>query len=96
MTILTERLKEIVEDGFLAHGEAKALAAELLKYKEAQPVVIIPSIWKHFSGSKVAFIYEQAMDAAGVKWRSVDDSICSPCNERYCGNCIHSNGAIVR
>ena len=35
--------------------------------------VVIPSIWKHYSNSKVAFIYEQAMDDAGVKWRSVDD-----------------------
>ncbi|MGC6229222.1 hypothetical protein VU677_00435 [Hafnia paralvei] len=35
--------------------------------------VVIPSIWKHYSCSKVAEIYERAMDEAGVKWRSVDD-----------------------
>lgn len=59
-------------------------------------VVVIPTIWKHYSGARVATIYERAMDAAGVKWRIVDDSPCSPCNERYCGNCIHANGAIIR
>lgn len=61
-----------------------------------KPVVVIPTIWKHYSGARVASIYEQAMDAAGVKWRSVDDSLCSPCNERYCGNCAHANGAKVQ
>lgn len=40
---------------------------------EAAPVVVIPTIWKHYGGGKVAHLYEQAMDAAGVKWRSVDD-----------------------
>lgn len=61
-----------------------------------KPVVIIPTIWRHYSGAHVARIYEQAMNAAGVKWRSVDDSPCSPCNERYCGNCAHANGAKVQ
>lgn len=37
------------------------------------PVVVIPTIWKHYGGGKVASLYEQAMDEAGVKWRSVDD-----------------------
>lgn len=38
-----------------------------------QPTVFIPSIWKHYSGAKVAGVYENAMDKAGVKWLSVDD-----------------------
>lgn len=38
-------------------------------------LVVIPTIWKHYGCGKVAHIYEQAMDAAGVKWRSVDDAI---------------------
>lgn len=48
----------------------EALAEELRAYK---PPVVIPSIWSHYSGSKVAGIYENAMDKAGVKWLSVDD-----------------------
>ncbi|WP_391487671.1 hypothetical protein [Leclercia tamurae] len=32
------------------------------------PTVIIPTIWKHYSGGKVASLYEQAMTEAGVKW----------------------------
>ncbi|WP_250870399.1 hypothetical protein [Hafnia paralvei] len=55
------------------HGVAlvDSLVAEL---RERQcKTVVIPSIWKHYSCSKVAEIYERAMDEAGVKWRSVDD-----------------------
>ncbi len=37
-TLTTERLREIAEDGFLEHGDAKAIAAELLANREAQPV----------------------------------------------------------
>lgn len=48
----------------------EALAKELQSRK---PTVVIPSIWSHYSGSKVAGIYENAMDKAGVKWLSVDD-----------------------
>ncbi|MMZ57057.1 hypothetical protein D3C73_810520 [compost metagenome] len=37
-TLTTERLREIVEDGFLEHGDAKSMARELLANREAQPV----------------------------------------------------------
>ncbi|MGH5366463.1 hypothetical protein [Citrobacter freundii] len=54
-----------------------ALAEEIQACKKAlskrQPTVVIPSIWNHYSGAKVAGIYEQAMNKAGVKWLSVDD-----------------------
>lgn len=54
-----------------------ALAEEITECKKAlgkrQSTVVIPSIWSHYSGSKVAGIYENAMDKAGVKWLSVDD-----------------------
>ncbi|OAT58611.1 hypothetical protein [Obesumbacterium proteus] len=55
------------------HGVAlvDSLVTEL-RASQCQTVVI-PSIWKHYSCSKVAEIYERAMDEAGVKWRSVDD-----------------------
>ncbi|MFN1146819.1 hypothetical protein [Serratia liquefaciens] len=37
-TLTTDRLREITEDGFLEHGDAKSMAAELLANREAQPV----------------------------------------------------------
>lgn len=36
-------------------------------------VVTIPTIWKEYRSGKVCSIYEQSMNEAGVKWRSVDD-----------------------
>lgn len=58
-------------------GVVEALAEELRACKKVlskrQPTVVIPSIWIHYSGAKVAGIYEQAMNKAGVKWLSVDD-----------------------
>ena len=50
---------------------AGAATSELQERRES--VVVIPSIWKHYSGGKVASLYEQAMNEANVKWRSVDD-----------------------
>lgn len=54
-----------------------ALVEEIQTCKKAlskrQLTVVIPSIWKHYSGAKVAGIYEHAMNKAGVKWLSVDD-----------------------
>ncbi|HEJ7839701.1 TPA: hypothetical protein SMI00_001949 [Serratia marcescens] len=38
MTLTTERLREIAEDGFLEHGDAKLMARALLANREAQPV----------------------------------------------------------
>lgn len=53
------------------------LIARVMPLLDAAPqsasVVVIPSIWIHYSGAKVAGIYEQAMNKAGVKWVSVDD-----------------------
>lgn len=43
MTLTTERLREIAEDGFLEHGDAKLMARELLDNREAQPVVWVMS-----------------------------------------------------
>lgn len=40
MTLTTERLREIAEDGFLEHGDAKLMARELLANREAQPVAL--------------------------------------------------------
>lgn len=57
----------------------EALAEELRACKKRQPTVVIPSIWIHYSGAKVAGIYEQAMNKAGVKWLSVDDIRCEEC-----------------
>ncbi|MDK1707825.1 hypothetical protein QOM18_05835 [Serratia marcescens] len=37
MRLQTERLREIAEDGFIAHGEAKAMAAELVVNREVKP-----------------------------------------------------------
>lgn len=63
---------------FSSDGDgARYIFNAMLKHAPAapheSPVVVIPTIWKHYGGGKVAHIYEQAMDAAGVKWRSVDD-----------------------
>jgi orotidine-5'-phosphate decarboxylase len=56
----------------------ETLAEELRACKKAlnkrQPTVVIPSIWHHYSGAKVAGIYEQAMNKAGVNWLNVDDT----------------------
>ena len=40
-TLTAERLREIVEDGFLEHGDAKSMARELLANREAQPVAYL-------------------------------------------------------
>lgn len=41
MTLTTERLREIAEDGFLEHGDAKLMARALLANREAQPVLCV-------------------------------------------------------
>nr|SAY41701.1 Uncharacterised protein [Serratia marcescens] len=43
MTLTTERLREIAEDGFLEHGDAKLMARELLADREAQPAMWVMS-----------------------------------------------------
>lgn len=47
-------------------------AAEALQTFQ-KTIVTIPTIWSHYRGGKVASLYEQAMNEAGIKWRSVDD-----------------------
>lgn len=47
-------------------------------YRHAQPgptarMVVIPTIWKHYTAAKIATIYEKAMTDAGIEWRSIDD-----------------------
>ncbi|KMV88876.1 hypothetical protein [Klebsiella oxytoca] len=47
-------------------------------YRNAQPaptarMVVIPTIWKHYTAVQTAIIYEKAMTDAGIKWRSIDD-----------------------
>ncbi len=55
-------------------SEIEQLRTELAAAPYPAPVVVvIPSIWKHYKAAQVASIYEQAMNDAGVKWRSVDD-----------------------
>lgn len=54
------------------HG-VRVIEALVEELQARMKTVVIPSIWKHYSGSTVAGIYENAMDKAGVKWLSVDD-----------------------
>ncbi|AGH75428.1 hypothetical protein ETAC_16535 [Edwardsiella piscicida C07-087] len=63
-------------------GLVESMASEIQEYKKmlrdkanrgVAQVVSIPSVWNHYSGAKVADIYERAMNAAGVQWQSVDD-----------------------
>lgn len=58
-TLTTERLREIAEDGFLEHGDAKALAAELLANREAQPVMY---------ASKETLAYAKEGEKSLVTW----------------------------
>lgn len=39
----------------------------------AARMVVIPTIWKHYTAAKTATIYEKAMTDAGIEWRSIDD-----------------------
>ncbi|HGF0769530.1 TPA: hypothetical protein ACF7ZB_001848 [Kluyvera georgiana] len=45
-----------------------SLMKELRALRKA-PEVVIPLIWKHYTGAQVASIYEQAMTEANVNWR---------------------------
>ncbi|WP_419057424.1 hypothetical protein [Kluyvera georgiana] len=45
-----------------------SLMKELRALRKAREVVI-PLIWKHYTGAQVASIYEQAMTEANVNWR---------------------------
>lgn len=45
-----------------------SLMRELRALRKAREVVI-PLIWKHYTGAQVARIYEQAMTEANVNWR---------------------------
>lgn len=48
-----------------------ALAA--MDSEPAARMVVIPTIWKHYTAAKTATIYEKAMTDAGIEWRSIDD-----------------------
>ncbi len=58
----------------LLNNEEEVTLIALRELQERRSAIVsIPTIWKHYSGGKVASLYEQAMNEAGVKWRSVDD-----------------------
>lgn len=58
-------------EGF--HARTLAALVELRELKKAQEVVI-PLIWKHYTGADVAGIYEQTMTEAGINWRSAGNA----------------------
>ncbi|MBH1918875.1 hypothetical protein [Serratia surfactantfaciens] len=64
MALTTERLREIAEDGFLEHGDAKLMARELLANRETQPVM-----WAHERklSTDVAITKDEVVAAA---WKS--------------------------
>lgn len=39
----------------------------------AARMVVIPTIWKHYTAAQTAAVYEKAMTDAGIEWRSIDD-----------------------
>ncbi|WP_336954925.1 hypothetical protein [Serratia sp. KG1D] len=57
MTLTTERLREIAEDGFLEHGDAKLMARELLANREAQPVQVT---------DEMALAFHRALNDGGI------------------------------
>lgn len=48
----------------------------------------------HHEGQE--FYRSEVAGAIRVAGFRVECDLCSACNERYCGNCAHANGAIVR
>ncbi|EPH3384586.1 hypothetical protein PFH69_000404 [Klebsiella oxytoca] len=49
------------------------LALAAMDSEPAARMVVIPTIWKHYTAAKTATIYEKAMTDAGIEWRSIDD-----------------------
>ncbi|EPO8903601.1 hypothetical protein ACVG9K_005217 [Klebsiella oxytoca] len=57
-------------------GEDLDVAEKRIAELEREPaarMVVIPTIWKHYTAAQTAIIYEKAMTDAGIKWRSIDD-----------------------
>lgn len=74
----------VIGDRFATNDELsaakaiRALAVELQERRKADSepearIVVIPTIWKHYTTVQTAIIYEKAMTDAGIKWRSIDD-----------------------
>lgn len=62
----------------LIWGKQNSEAGAVPLYRHEQPgpaarMVVIPTIWKHYTAAKTATIYEKAMTDAGIEWRSIDD-----------------------
>ncbi|EOE2717246.1 hypothetical protein ACKDBV_004155 [Klebsiella oxytoca] len=81
-TITRERLEELAagQSGFnlriATQEESQELARIALAAMDSEPaarMVVIPTIWKHYTAAKTATIYEKAMTDAGTEWRSIDD-----------------------
>ncbi|ENQ0853410.1 hypothetical protein KAT64_15175 [Klebsiella oxytoca] len=84
-TITRERLEKIKSwretygagnNVMLPAEEAEELARIALAAMDSEPaarMVVIPTIWKHYTAAKTATIYEKAMTDAGIEWRSIDD-----------------------
>ncbi|PHI44605.1 hypothetical protein B9T65_25190 [Serratia marcescens] len=79
MTLTTERLREIAEDGFLEHGDAKLMARELLANRGAQPVYQYRmrnpyngqvTDWETTKPEQVDFILKETI-AANVEFRII-------------------------
>lgn len=70
---------QLTTDGsYVANAEGILGLHSTPLYRNAQPaptarMVVIPTIWKHYTAAKTAIIYEKAMTDAGIKWRSIDD-----------------------
>lgn len=102
-----KELKDMTESNrnhVLALERAKNSISELLgdrlgvvkalKEKLATPVRL-PDYDVNDYGYK-SFSSDEVVDAIHAAGFSIEKNFCSACNERYCGNCAHSNGAIVR
>lgn len=78
---LIEKLKHrIAVTGKYPHLEEAQIDSQIFKIAlaamDSEPVarmVVIPTIWKHYTAAKTATIYEKAMTDAGIEWRSIDD-----------------------
>ncbi|UAK18627.1 hypothetical protein [Kluyvera sp. CRP] len=64
---LDQMIWKLERDGGMA-PKLLSLMRELRALRKAREVVI-PLIWKHYTGAQVASIYELAMTEANVNWR---------------------------
>lgn len=80
---MTSKLtREFMQNIISGHGfgvapsAVKAMAEYIVAAMDSEPaarMVVIPTIWKHYTAAKTATIYEKAMTDAGIEWRSIDD-----------------------